>query len=202
MPTSAYERFLNFFNSMNRERLDGLDNSYFEGMNEKEKRKSYDFLIKLFEEGSSEAVGGLQALLGPKAYDLFINRIRELRKKNAISEQRLSLSIALWQTSKDIQYQSDMLELLRHQNEFVRASALSALSLTPDTPELLKELEEVCLKESEDLIVKSAAQQLLKRHGLTPDNKNKADEFRYFYRRLKSGDMNERKLAICELRER
>lgn len=186
MVTMAYKRLVSFFESMGRERLDRLDRSYFEGMTEEEKKQSYTFLIKKFNDGSAEAVEGLEALKGPKMYDVFIERISGLRSEEALSEQRLSLSVCLWRLSGDIQYQDDMLKMLGHQNEFVRAGALSALEDTPVTSQLLAKLEHVCLNESSDLNVKSAAQQLLKRYGIHLNDEDKADVFRSIYRQLKS----------------
>lgn len=200
--TLAYERFLNYFKKMGRERIDGLDRSYFEGMTNQEKDKSFDFLLKEFQSGSSEAVEGLRAHSGEKILNLFLDRIAELRDKASLIEQRLSLSVSLWQMSGDIQYQDDMIEMLEHQDEFIRAFALSALDQTPTSVKLVRRLEKICIEESTELIVQAAAQQLLKRHGITLYDRDKADSYRSIYKQLKSGDIDEIKLGLSKLDKR
>jgi hypothetical protein len=201
MATLAYEKLINFFKSVGHERLDGLDSTYFEGMTEQEKKKSYDFLIEKFRNGSSEAVDGLQALVGSKVYEIFLDRITELRKTNSITEQRLSLSVSLWLLSNDLQYQDDMIKMLEHRNEYVRASALSALEKTPTTSKLIDRLERICYEDTADLIVQASAQQLLKRYGFSLKDKDKADIYRSMYRQLKSKNIDEKKLALSTLKE-
>ena len=200
MAATAYERFLNFFKSAGRERLDGLDRSYFDGMPDNEKERAFDYLLKEFQSGSSEAVDGLQALSGRKIYDVFMNKIIELRKSKSITEQRLSLSISLWQMSGDVQYQDDMIDMLEHPNEFVRAGALSALEQTPTTSRLIKRLEKILFEDPAELIIMAAAQQLLRQHGLSLDDNKQADSYKSIYKQLKSEDINEKKLGLSILK--
>lgn len=51
---SAYQDFLEFFSMHNKERLDGLDESYFTAMNEQERNLAYTYLLKLVEKGGTE----------------------------------------------------------------------------------------------------------------------------------------------------
>jgi len=198
--TLAYERFLNFIESVGPERMDGLDHSCFEEMTTKEKAQSFDYLLKEFEHGSCKAVDGLRVLAGSKIFNLFLCRMDALREVDAITEQRLSLSDSLWQLSGDIQYQDDMIKMLEHQNKFVRAGALAALGQTPTTPELLKRLENTCLDDSSELVIMAAAQQLLKRYGYLWYDRGRTGSYRSTYRQLISEDNDEKKLALSQIK--
>jgi hypothetical protein len=56
----AYENFLQFFSMCNRERLDGLCESYFTLMTSHERRMAFDYLLALVEAGGSEeTINGL-----------------------------------------------------------------------------------------------------------------------------------------------
>jgi hypothetical protein len=200
MATSAYEQFLNFFESVGPERMDGLDHSFFKEMTENEKQQSFDYLVREIEQGGCEAVDGLKALGGPEIIDVFLCRMDALRKADAITEQRLSLSVSLWQLSGDLQYQKDMIKMLGHQNKFVRAGALSALGQTPTTPELLRRLENICLEDSAELVVMAAAQQLLKRYGYSWYDRSRAGSYRSIYRQMISEDNDEKKSALSRIK--
>jgi hypothetical protein len=171
-------------------------------MTAKEKKQSFDYLLKEFERGSCEAVDGLKALAGSEIFDLFLCRMVALREVDAITEQRLSLSVILWQWSGDMQYQDDMIKMLAHRNKFVRAGALSALGQTPTTQRLLRRLENVCLKDSAELVVMAAAQQLLKRYGYSWYDRGRTGSYRSIYRQLVSEDNDEKESALSQIKKR
>jgi hypothetical protein len=51
---TANQRFLDFFDMHDKERLDGLDESYFSGMSEQERNRAFEFLLDRVEAGGSE----------------------------------------------------------------------------------------------------------------------------------------------------
>ncbi|WP_229261515.1 hypothetical protein [Duganella margarita] len=55
---NAYQRFLDFFEMSNKERLDGLNELYFSEMTPEERAKAFDHLIKMAG-GGEESVNGL-----------------------------------------------------------------------------------------------------------------------------------------------
>jgi hypothetical protein len=181
--------------------MNATDRSCFEKIPEKGKELSFDHLLEELKNGSCEAVGGLRSLAGEKIFDVFLNRIEELRKADSIAEQRLSLSVALWKWSGDIRYQDDMIRMLEHQDKFVRASALSALEPIPTTSKLLKRLETLFLEESAELVIMAAVQQLLRRYGFSVYDRNKARNYRSLYRQLTSEDINEKQSALSILKK-
>lgn len=57
---SAYQNFLDFFSMYNRERLDGLNETYFAPMTAEERSKAFDHLLEMTRRGGSdESVKGL-----------------------------------------------------------------------------------------------------------------------------------------------
>lgn len=181
--------------------MNALDRSCIEEMPEKGKEQSFDHLLEELKNGSCEAVNDLQSLAREKIFNVFLNRIEELRKSDSIAEQRLSLSIALWKLSGDIEYQDDMIKMLEHQDKFVRASALSALEPIPTTSKLLERLEKLFLEESAELVIMAVVQQLLRRYGYSVYHRNKAKNYRSLYRQLTSEDISEKQSALSNLKK-
>lgn len=57
---SAYQKFLDFFSTLNKERLDGLDESYFSDMTQTERARAFQYLLdRLRAVGGEESVNGL-----------------------------------------------------------------------------------------------------------------------------------------------
>jgi hypothetical protein len=57
---NAYQNFLDFFSMRNKERLDGLSESYFTPMTREERGMAFEFLLKRVEKGGTEeSVNGL-----------------------------------------------------------------------------------------------------------------------------------------------
>lgn len=57
---NAYQNFLDFFSMHNKERLEGLSESYFTDMTQEERDKAFDFLMaRTATGGSEETIHGL-----------------------------------------------------------------------------------------------------------------------------------------------
>src|SRR5687768_6339426 len=68
--SAAYQRFLDFFSLSQRERLDGLDTTYFSAMTDAERDRAFEYLKNGFEV-SEENIRGLYLCDREKALALF-----------------------------------------------------------------------------------------------------------------------------------
>jgi hypothetical protein len=201
MTTNSFDKFIQFFTKIDRERLDGLDASYFNGMDENEKQKAYVYLKNALENGSAEAVAGLKALCGKECAPLFEQRIKHLRNSPSLSEQRLSLALYLWEFTKDIQYQKDMIQFLKSEKDLLKQTAIIFLSYTSTTEELIKNLEFVIAEDNDDTVLHVAAKQLLDRYGINAENKKTKNLYKNNIIKFISGDNSIRQAALKWLRE-
>lgn len=196
MTTNSYERFIKFFNKMDKERQDGLDESYFAGMEEDERHKAYEILKKAFDKGSNEAVKGIKALCGDKCMPLFKKRIRLLRNSSNFSEQRLSIALYLWEFTQDIQYQKDMIQFLNSDVDLLKQTAILYLANTPTTEELINNLDSVISEDNNDTILFVAAEQLLDRYGIKDKDQNTRNLFKKNIQKFISNDHETRIAAL------
>lgn len=74
--SSAYQRFLDFFNLTQRERLEGLNSSHFEPMSQTEKKQAFELLKSNFER-STENIKGLYLCCPAEAIALFKKTIKQ-----------------------------------------------------------------------------------------------------------------------------
>lgn len=79
--TNAYHNFLDFFSMHNKERLDGLSESYFTAMTYEERGLAFDYLLKLVDAGGTEeSVNGLFRADPDRA----VNHARRLLEEDAL----------------------------------------------------------------------------------------------------------------------
>lgn len=167
MKSEAYKKFLGFFESMGKERLDGLDNSYFKEMSKEEKSEAFIFLKEKLHAGSDEAIRGLWILSEQMAYPELKSRYDYLEKNDNLHKQMLTLAYYLYLYDKDNKYLFNITFFLYDNDKYVRLSALSFLNQTEKTNIVLTELENVFLNDKDANVSYSACRQLLEAYGIS-----------------------------------
>jgi len=204
--SDVYKRFEDFFNGVGRERLDGLDVSYFSKMTEDEKRKAFDKLKENYWD-STEAIKGLYLINEDKALVLFVEYFTniadnqlfeyEVDRRDRMLAEILMLSY-LYTASKDFNYILKILGYYNDQDEEVRDSALY---YTPNivNKEIIDAVSKLILEEDNKEVLASAAIFFLELHGIDIDWNGDLSSIRALYMPLKNDDKEKRMEAVTKI---
>lgn len=184
---SAYQNFLSFFSMHNKERLDGLSESYFDGMTLHERNMAFNFLLKMVESGGSEeSINGLFLADQKRAVQV----VTELLKKPVLrDESRIAAAWNLFRVCADINLLPIFFELFSSPDKKIRAAAAYYVPSTLVTPELIACLQGMIRTETDTLARINAVNKLLQCYGITRDSLGK-EEFSRLYKGLRSEDIN------------
>lgn len=195
---NAYKNFLDFFGISNRERLDGLDASYFTDMTAQERANAFDYLHALvLDGGSRETVHGLFLADADSAATL-VQALLETHKLR--EDAQIAAAWNLQRRAPSSALLPVFIRAMTSNDKYNRANAAFYVPADLLTAELDAALKGMIRTETETLPLVNATNKLLECHGITREAVGK-DVFSYFYRGLRSDDVKAREAMFGELDE-
>lgn len=194
--TLAYQNFLDFFSTANKERLDGLNQTHFDGMSPEERSMAFDYLLNLLLKGGSrESANGIFVADAARAAPL----IRQLLHAGKLRESaEIAAAWNLYQISPDTSLIPVFIRSMSSSDKYNRANAAFYVPADVLTPELDAALKGMIRTETETLPLINAINKLLECHGITRESVSK-DEFSAFYRGLRSDALTDKEKAFQKL---
>ncbi|WBS04832.1 hypothetical protein OU994_11420 [Pseudoduganella sp. SL102] len=192
----AYQRFLDFFEMHNKERLDGLDDSYFAAMSPDERARAFEFLLEKVEAGGSEE----------SVHGLFrANAVRATESVKALLESgrlrpRAEIAAAwnLCRTGADVPVLPVFIKGMSSADSEARTNAAYYVPVDPLTDEVKAAFEKMIRTETEQLARIHAVNGLLSGCGVSKESVGKST-FLEIYRGLHSADMRAKQAAFERL---
>lgn len=193
---SAYQDFLEFFSMHNKERLDGLDESYFTAMNEQERNLAYTYLLKLVENGGTEeSMNGL--------FRADFDRATEAASRLLV-EDKLNPEAqiaAAWNLSK-VQDNEGLFQVFAHymsdSDRKLRAKAAYYVPENMDRDNLKSCLKGMIRTETEQLPRIHAVNKILALYGVSKSSIGEKI-YREIYRGLHSDELRDKEQAFGKL---
>ncbi|HWW68389.1 MAG TPA: hypothetical protein VN089_00455, partial [Duganella sp.] len=180
---STYQNFLDFFEMHNKERLDGLNEIYFSEMTEDERKKAFNYLLKMVQEGATaEIVRGL-FIADPKHASIVIKELLENKKLHG--EAELTAAFNLYRIDSDPSLIPIFIKAMSNAQKRLRADAAYYAPTDIFCPELIAALEGMIRTETYKLASINAVNKLLKFYGITRELVEK-EEFSRLYKKLRS----------------
>lgn len=201
---SGLSRLYGFFEKYGRERLDGLDKSYFAGLTDSERAEAWAYLKKDFFL-SIDCICGLYLLDRIKAVALFKQSL-ELSidspypaERSALAINRLLLLRHINSAEPDVTYIDRMTDFASSEFPQVRAEFAQALPVHQATRRAVDALKNMILTETETIALGSAITKLMGVHGL--DYKNDDPVYKSIYLSLRSKDPDEKRAGMKRLEQ-
>lgn len=192
-----------FFEQTGAKRLQGLDPSYFEGLNESEKEEAWNFLRDRFA-SSTDTINGLYYLDQKKAIEAFK---REVEMPIAASpypsqrkyreECRLLMLHYIIAIESDEKYVSAMNEFAGSEFEEVRSLFAKSVPIHGVTQSSVEALKGMIFTEVEVIPLAAAITKLMVIHGMDFDRKDPL--YKSIYMALRSDNPEEKTAAIRRL---
>jgi hypothetical protein len=194
---SAYQRFLDFFSMHNKERLDGLDESYFSDMNQKERDMAFGYLLKLVRAGGTEE--SMHALFRADS-ERAVEPVEQLLNAGTLNKEA---QIAAAWNLREVKWDDKLLSIfICHMTSFDhRLRSMAAYYVPPlSSGELKSALRAMIRVETVLLPLIHAVNKLFECSGVTEDS---IGEKRYLqiYRNLRSDDLQLKERAFKELED-
>jgi hypothetical protein len=196
-------RFYRFFETYGAERLNGLDESYFLGLNGSEREEAWNFLIRGFV-SSDERIKGLYILDDVRAIELFKHALALPVEASPYPEERRESESArllmiryINSVEADEKYVSAMSEFASSEFPRVRAEFAQSLPAYPISPEAVEALKRMIFTETERVPLSSAITKFMEIHGIDFDVNNPLSKSTFLS--LWSGDAKEKLSAISRL---
>jgi hypothetical protein len=191
---NAYQRFLDFFEMRNKERLDGLNELYFSEMTPEERAKAFDHLLKMTESGGGEeSINGLFIADAERAAPIVKNLLDE---KKLNDRAQISAAWNLYRVHPDPNFLKIFTSLMSSPDRRVRARATYYVPAEMDA-DLIAALKGVIRTDTDSSTQINASNKLLECFGITRESVSK-EQFSRYYRGIRSDD-SEVKEATFEL---
>lgn len=192
---NAYQNFLDFFSMHNKERLDGLSESYFTEMTQEERSKAFDYLLQLVEAGGTEeSVNGLFRADRDRA----VAPIKRLLATDAlVGEAKIAAAWNLCQIESSNSLLSVFINFMSSSDRRLRAKAAYYVPANL-TDELKTSLQGMIRVETEQLARINAVDKLLECYGVTEESVGKS-RYLNFYRDLHNEDLRVKEMAFKDL---
>jgi hypothetical protein len=196
-------RFYRFFETYGRERLDGLNESYFAELNQTEKEEAWNFL-----EGgvpsSYEHIKGLYLLDRDRAIQLFskalalpIEQSQYLSEREQLESSRLLMLSYINCVEHDPKIMKEMTEFAKSEFSHIRGQLARALPVQNIIPEAVEALKTMILTETDTGPRAAAIAKFMSIHGLK--FKLRDPVYDSIYLSLSSDDPEEKLSAINKL---
>lgn len=192
---NAYQAFQDFFSMHNKERLDGLSESYFAAMTLEERGMAFDYLLKLVEDGGTEeSVNGLFLADSKRA----VAPIKHLLGGGALNgESQIAAAWNLSQTQAETNLLPIFTKFISSPDRRLRAKA--AYYVPPVLLDDLKtSLQQMIRTETEQLPRIHAVNKLLECYCVTEESVGKSI-YSDIYRGLHSEDLSAKERAFKQL---
>lgn len=203
--TGSLGPFYQFFDTYGSERLNGLNDAHFAGLNAAEKEEAWNYLKQGFET-SDERISGLYKLDPSRAVALFKEALKQpmetskyAASREAIESSRLFLLKFVYSVEQDKQYVVAMTQFAGSQFENVRALFANAAPIHNVTPELVAALKGMIFTETERIPLSAAITKLMVIHGMDFDAENPV--YKSIYMSLRSDDPKAKMAGMKRLEE-
>jgi hypothetical protein len=200
----AYKHFLSFFKLTQRERLDGLDASYFSELTPEEKCNAFEYLKDKFDI-STESIRGLYLCDPERAIVLFKETTKPPLKprKNSWENEAVFMGRVMMSgyicnvepTKENIDYLADF-EIF-DKDEDIRNTLYKLIPSSPTTEKALSLLKKAIFFESERLTSASSIMTLMSIYGLLFDMND--ENYKKIYQGLRSEDVKLKQVTIEKL---
>ncbi|WP_288393640.1 hypothetical protein [uncultured Herbaspirillum sp.] len=193
---SAYQHFLDFFSMHNRERLDGLNPSYFTPMTAQERCQAFDHLLEMTTPGgSAETISGLFLADAERAVPV----VRTLLEQGVLNDDAaLGAAWELYRHQPDAALIDVFLRLMSSPDRTLRSRAAFYVPADASHAALLEALRDMIRTDTEALPLVNACNKLLECYGITEESLPEAQYLR-LYRGLRSDDLKTREATFKEL---
>jgi hypothetical protein len=194
---SAYQNFLDFFSMHNKERLDGLSETYFAGMTQQERTMAFNYLLKMVRAGGSEeSVNGLFLADSKQARPI----VSELLQNEILrDEAKIAAAWNLFRSHPDASLIPIFVDLMSSADKRIRAKAAYYVPCGIVVPELISGLQGMIRTETDTLASINATNKILECYGITRDSVGK-EEFSRLYRGLRSDELKDKERAFSHLK--
>lgn len=193
---SAYQNFLDFFSMNNKERLDGLSESYFTEMTQEERVRAFNYLLKLVEAGGTEeSVHGLFGADRTQA----VEPIKRLLEHGVLNEDaQIAAAWNLYLMQRDERLLPVFIRFMTSPSEHIRERAAYYVPADNLTDELKSALQGMIRIETKQLARIHAVNKLLECFGVSKESVEKK-LYSSLYRGLHSEDLGEKEAAFKQL---
>jgi uncharacterized protein YoaH (UPF0181 family) len=193
---TAYQNFLDFFSMHNKERLDGLNESYFNEMTAEEKEMAYKYLLNLVEKGGTEeSVHGLFMAAPNRA----VESIKKLMESGVLNgEAQIAAAWNLAQRSDDDNLIQVFIGFMNDPDVKLREKAAYYAPANKFSPKLKSCLQGMIRVETEQLARIHAVDKLLEIYGVTEQSLGEKD-YLSIYRDLHNDDFKIKENAFKRL---
>jgi hypothetical protein len=193
---NAYQNFLNFFEMRNKERLDGLSESYFAGMTSDERRKAFDYLLRMVEAGgSAESIHGLFIADWERATVILKRMLQEQRFQG---EAEVVAAWNVYRVEPDASLLPVFIRAMAKEDKNVRAAAAYYVPASTVTLELLAALKQMIRTETDNLAAIHAVNALLACYGVSKESIG-VKPYQSIYRGLRAEDLAAKEAAFKQL---
>lgn len=192
---NAYQNFLDFFSMHNKERLDGLNEIYFNPMTPDERKMAFNYLLKKVEAGGTEeSVNGL-FLADEEQARIEVKKL--LENKTLRADAQVSAAWNLYRTTADSNLLKFFINAILNSDENIRAKAAYYIPAEKN-PEVTSALKGMIRTETDLLASINAANKILECYGISRDSVSK-EEFSKLYKGLRSDEPNVRENTLRKL---
>lgn len=180
----------------NKERLDGLDESYFADMTQEERAMAFAYLLKKVEAGGTEeSVHGL--FLADK--ERAISVLKEFLKRNALrGDAEIAAAWNLYRACPDSALTPIFIRSMSSQDRRIRAKAAYYIPSDLRDSDVISALQGMVRTETDMLASINATNKLLECYGITRESVTK-EEFSRLYRGLRSNDVELKERTFKQL---
>jgi len=193
---SAYQDFLDFFSMHNKERLDGLSESYFTAMTQEERARAFNYLLKLVEAGGTEeSVHGLFRADSSRA----VEPVELLLQAGVLNEDaQIAAAWNIYRIKKDESLLSVFIRFMASQEERLREKAAYYVPADNLTSELKSALQGMIRVETKQLARIHAVDKILECYGVSEESVGK-NKYINIYRGLHSENLKDKEAAFKQL---
>lgn len=201
--TPALSRLHDFFQSTGRERLDGLDASYFADLSTSEQKQAWDFLKEDFYL-SEDQITGLYLLNPNEAIKLFLDEINTQRKTPEypaeVQADEDCKILMLRYICKENPSQANIDHLAKYSNSSssnTRTKVAQSLPTQPTTQDAITALKGMIYTETERLPLSVATEKLMAIYGLEFDQND--SNYKSIYMGLRSPELDKKNRGFAQL---
>jgi hypothetical protein len=205
LKSSCLEKFYAFFDTTGKERLGGLDRSYFDGISEADRQEAWHFLVDDFAR-SPDAITGLYLLDNAKSVALFKAEIdapmpttpfSALRRM--LESNRLLMLKYINKHDPDPTYINAVNVFANSEFEEIRGEFARAVPVAPVTRGVVDALKRMIFTETECIPITSAITKLMVIHGMDFDRHDPV--YKSIFNALRSNDPNDKIAGMTRLQQ-
>ncbi len=192
---TEYQKFLKFFSRTDRERLDGLDESYFRNMTDDERGMAFEFLLDIVKKGGSEeSVHGI-FLVNPQRAKESVGPL--LKSGSLRPAAQLAAAWNLYKSEHSEEIFKVFLSSMDSADASIRAKAARYVPAAM-RDDLISRLQQIIRIETNELAFLHAVEKLLKCYSVSRLTVGK-EKYSYFYRGLQGDDLHVKERIFAQL---